>query len=160
MRTIAAIRYKPPVANREPGAGEPSDAAGDLRLHLDICTQLLRLSERESAVLSGSEAVDLKPFESLRKNLLPKLEQSLIRLRQHRQRWQQLSADERSRNSEVGELLRQNQDMIMKVIVVDRENERSLLRRGMVPSQHLPPAQRQQTHFVSELYRRQGGRFA
>ena len=91
-----------------------------MRGHLDICTQLLRLSEREGAALASSEPVDLKPFENLRKNLLPKLEQSLIRLRQHRQRWQQLSPAERAQQPEVGELLRQNQDMIMKVIVVDR----------------------------------------
>jgi hypothetical protein len=160
MRNIAAIRYKPPSANREPEGGTMLDVAGDLRQHLDICGQLLRLSERENAILAGAEAVDLKPFENLRNNLLPKLEQSLARLKQHRQRWQQLSPAERSQQPEVGVLLRQNQDMIMKIIVVDRENERGLLRRGMVPSQHLPPAQRQQANFVSELYRRQGGRFA
>lgn len=161
MRTIAAIRYKPPAVNRESEQGAPgADAAGDLRQHLDICTQLLRLSERENAILTGAGEADLKPFENLRKNLLPKLEQSLMRLKQHRQRWQQLTPAERAQQTEVGELLRQNQDMIMKVIVVDRENERSLLRRGMVPAQHLPPAQRQQSNFVSELYRRQSGRFA
>ena len=46
----------------------------------------------------------------------------------------------------------------MKIIMLDRENEQSLLRKGMIPVQQLPAAQRQQAHFVTELYRRQGAK--
>ena len=64
--------------------------------------------------------------------------------------------EERARHPGIGMLLRQNQDLIMKVIVLDRENEQCLLRRGLVPARELPPANRQRPHFVADLYRRQG----
>jgi hypothetical protein len=64
--------------------------------------------------------------------------------------------DERARHPEIGMLLRQNQDLTMKIIVLDRENEQSLLRRGLVPPRELPSVNRQRPHFVAELYRRQG----
>ena len=53
-------------------------------------------------------------------------------------------------------LLRQNQDLTMKIILLDRENEQSLLRRGLVPPRELPSVNRQRPHFVADLYRRQG----
>ena len=52
-------------------------------------------------------------------------------------------------------LLRQNQDLTMKIILIDRENEQSLLRRGLVPPRELPSVNRQRPHFVADLYRRQ-----
>jgi hypothetical protein len=70
--------------------------------------------------------------------------------------WQKFSPDERARHPEIGMLLRQNQDLTMKIIVLDRENEQSLLRRGLVPARELPSVNRQRPHFVAELYRRQG----
>ncbi len=42
----------------------------------------------------------------------------------------------------------------MKIIVLDRENEQALLRRGMLPSRSLPPVQRQRPHYVADLYRK------
>jgi hypothetical protein len=46
----------------------------------------------------------------------------------------------------------------MKIIVLDRENEQTLLRLGLLPAQQLPPVERQRGHFVADLYRRQGGK--
>jgi hypothetical protein len=43
----------------------------------------------------------------------------------------------------------------MKIILLDRENEQSLLRRGMVPARELPSVNRQRPHFVADMYRRQ-----
>jgi hypothetical protein len=43
----------------------------------------------------------------------------------------------------------------MKFILLDRENEQGLLRRGLVPPRQLPSVNRQRPHFVAELYRRQ-----
>ncbi len=56
---------------------------------------------------------------------------------------------------EVPRLLQQNQDLIMKIVVLDRENEQLLLRLGLMPVQSLPAAQRQKPHYVAQLYRRQ-----
>ncbi len=51
-------------------------------------------------------------------------------------------------------MLRQNQDLIMKIIVLDRENEQGLLRSGLLPDCQLPSANRQRPRFVADLYRR------
>ena len=42
-----------------------------------------------------------------------------------------------------------------KIILLDRENEQGLLRRGLVPPRELPSVNRQRPHFVADLYRRQ-----
>jgi hypothetical protein len=57
--------------------------------------------------------------------------------------------------TEVPGMLRQVQDLIMKIIVLDRENEQMLLRNGLVPARHLPSVNQQRPHFVADLYRRQ-----
>jgi len=44
----------------------------------------------------------------------------------------------------------------MKIVLLDRENEQALLRRGLVPPTQLPSVNRQRPHFVAELYRRGG----
>ncbi len=75
-------------------------------------------------------------------------------LRVHRAAWQQLRPEVRAQHQELTALLRSNQALVMKIIVLDRENEQALLRRGLVPPRHLPPAQRQRPHFVADLYRR------
>jgi DNA-directed RNA polymerase subunit H (RpoH/RPB5) len=134
----------------------PQDIIDDLKKHLALCQELLLTVEREGQTLRRSDNPSLFEFYQLRKNLLPRLNQSLDSLRRHRVSWQKFSLDERARYPEIGMLLRQNQDLTMKIIVLDRENEQSLLRRGLVPPRELPSVNRQRPHFVAELYRRQG----
>jgi hypothetical protein len=95
-------------------------------------------------------------FHQLRNSLLPRLDQSYKRLKEVRLAWQQLDPAERRRNTDVIALFRQNQDLIMKIVLLDRENEQALLRRGLVPTTQLPSVNRQRPHFVAELYRRDG----
>ena len=111
--------------------------------------------EREGQALRRPDNPSLFEFHQLRKKLLPLLNQSLDALRRHRVNWQKFSPEERSRHPEIGVLLRQNQDLTMKLIILDRENEQSLLRRGLVPARDLPSVNRQGPHFVAELFRRQ-----
>ena len=129
--------------------------AADLRGHLALCQEILAVVEQENHALHHPEAgLSFEAYQA-KKNLLPRLNQSLNQIRQHRSTWQRLEAAMRARFPEVPALLRQNQDLIMKIIVLDRENEQALLRRGLVPPRHLPPASRQRPHFVADLYRRQ-----
>jgi flagellar biosynthesis/type III secretory pathway chaperone len=134
----------------------PQDIIEDLKKHFTLCEELLQTIEREGQTLRRSDKPSLFEFCQLRKNLLPRLNRSLDTLRSHRVRWQKFSLDERARHPEIGMLLRQNQDLTMKIILLDRENEQSLLRRGLVPARELPSVNRQRPHFVAELYRRQG----
>ena len=130
----------------------------DLRGHLALCEEVLGLAERESASLRAGDEARRFEFYSARQALLPRLNESVSRIKQQRLEWQRRSAAERSRQPEVVALLRQNQDLIMKILVLDRENEQQLLRRGLVPPRHLPAAERQRPHFVADLYKRQGNR--
>jgi hypothetical protein len=137
-----------------------SEAAGiafELRAHVAVCEELLRLVQRESQALSSPEDFANADFYQHRKALFPRLEQSTAQLKKIRLIWQNLPAAERSQNIEVPKLLRNGQDLTMKILMIDRENEQMLLRRGLVPTKSLPPAQRQRPHYVAELYRRSSG---
>ena len=132
----------------------PEAIAGDLKQHHSLCQELLIVVEREGQALRRPETPSLFELYQLKKNLLPRLNQSLDTLRKHRINWQKFSLDERARHPEIGMLLRQNQDLTMKIILLDRENEQCLLRRGLVPARELPSPNRQRPHFVADLYRR------
>jgi flagellar biosynthesis/type III secretory pathway chaperone len=134
----------------------PSELLEILNEHLALCQELLLVVEREGQALRRSEPPSLFQFYQQKKNLLPRLKQSLDDLRKHRANWQKLSLVERAGQPEVGPLLRRNQDLTMKIIVLDRENEQGLLRRGLVPPRELPSVNRQRPHFVTDLYRRGG----
>jgi flagellar biosynthesis/type III secretory pathway chaperone len=127
-----------------------------LTTHLGVCQELLQAAEQEGQALRRAGKPSLREFFERKKNLLPRFNQSLDGLRKHRVNWQRLSLEERARWPEVGRLLRKNQDLTMKIIVLDRENEQALLRRGLVPPRALPSVNRQRPHFVADLYRRQG----
>lgn len=124
--------------------------------HMAVCQELLLLAEREAQTLRRADNPSQFQLYQIRKSLLPRLNQSLDGLRQHRVQWQKLSLDERARHPEIAPLLRKCQDLTMKIIVLDRENEQALLRRGLVPARELPSVNRQRPHFVADLYRRQG----
>jgi hypothetical protein len=133
------------------------DIAPDLQNHLLVCREILAVIERERRALGEPESAAAFELYQARQQLLPRLDESLARLRSHRLAWQRMTDAERAAHPEVPALLRENQDLIMKLIVLDRENEQALLRRGLVPPKHLPPAQRQRPHFVAALYQRAAG---
>jgi len=41
-----------------------------------------------------------------------------------------------------------------QVLLLDRENQQALLRRGLLPARHLPAAAVQRPHCVADAYRR------
>jgi hypothetical protein len=131
--------------------------ASDLRSHVTVCEELLRLVQRESQALNSPDDFSSSDFYQHRKALLPRLEQSAAQLKKIRLIWQNLPPADRTQNPEVPKLLRTGQDLTMKILMIDRENEQMLLRRGLVPAKSLPPAQRQRPHYVAELYRRSSG---
>jgi hypothetical protein len=154
---IRAPRDQQPAGRRDGAALiAPEEIAADLRQHFALCQDLLAIVEREGQTLRRPDQPSLFEFYQLKKTLLPRLNQSLDALRKHRVNWQRFPMDERARHPEIGMLLRQNQDLTMKIILLDRENEQCLLRRGLVPPRELPAANRQRPHYVADLYRRRG----
>lgn len=129
-----------------------------LRENLEIYESLLGIVQAENEELRVGSGPPLQSRFENKKNLLPRLVASLDPLTQSRARWQSTAPAQRSRHPEIGALVRQSQDILMKIIVLDRENEQALLRKGLLPNRELPSVNRQRPHFVADMYRRQGCR--
>jgi hypothetical protein len=131
-----------------------AEFAGHLRSYLTLCDEVLAFTGRESQALAAPS--DYQPFEFFqgRKALLLRLDESLNLIRTWRQAWQQLDPRERAGYSEVKSLLQAVQDSLVKILQLDRENQQALLRRGLLPAQHLSSFTSPQPHYAAQLYRR------
>lgn len=135
-----------------------SALAHDLHQHIDLCQEILTTVQAEARELADpATASPAAAASQTRRRLLPRLKESIDRLRRHRVGRDRLSPAERSHPPAIARLLQQTQDLTLRAIVLDRENEQTLLRRGLLPPGQLPAAHRQRPHFVAELYRRHGG---
>lgn len=132
----------------------------DLHAYRALGRDLLTLAERESQSLQHAPGPGLSQIYESRKLLLPRLNESLEKIRAHRSRWQTLTSSERQQQPELNALIRQVQDLIMRVILLDRQNEQCLLRRGLVPAREMAnvSANQQRPNFVASLYQRQSVR--
>lgn len=139
--------------NLTPAAFVP-ELMRDLRSFVVVCEDLLALSSREHQALTSLAEYQSFDFFRGRKDLLTRLDQSLINIRQRRQTWQQCNPAERARHSEVKALFQMLQDLIIRILQLDRENQQSLLRRGLLPAREVPSFAGQQPHYVAGLYRR------
>src|SRR5258708_11339045 len=74
-RKDGAVRFRSP--NAMSTSFEP-DLARDLRAHLALCEQVMTLTVRENQALAGQSAYQPFEFYQQRKNLLPRLEESLM----------------------------------------------------------------------------------
>jgi hypothetical protein len=130
------------------------ELASQLRNHLALCQDVLLFAGREHQALA--EPGEYQPFEfhQGRKALLLRLDKALNLLRTCRLAWQRLEATERARHSEVKHLLQAVQDSLVKILVIDRENQQALLRRGLVPAGHVPSFASPPPHYAAQLYRR------
>jgi hypothetical protein len=126
----------------------------DLRTHQTICREMLTIAERESQALRQPQPAALEELYQMKRVLQPRLSESLQAVRGHRLYWQNLTAAERSTQPEIQFLVRQVQDLVLRVILLDRENEQAFLRRGLIPPREITSAPAR-PHFVAELYRRQ-----
>jgi hypothetical protein len=131
-----------------------SEMISDLRTYQCICDEALALTTRENqALASGGE---YQPFEffQLRRSLLPRLESALVQLRKWREIWLRVPPAERAGCSEVKVLFQSVQGLLMKLLLLDRENQQALLRRGLVPPRHHATAAVQQPNYVANVYKR------
>lgn len=77
---------------------DPVEMARDLRAHLALCEELLLMVERENQSLrTASDSSRAFEFFHYRKQLLPRLDESLGRLKRHRMNWQRLPRPPASR---------------------------------------------------------------
>lgn len=128
--------------------------AGALREHLGVCADLLLLAQEESEALRQSGPFPAARIQAERKDLLVRLESSSRSIASQRNRWGQLNAPGGDTPPEFKDLVRTTLDTIMRVLVIGRENEENLLRRGLVPARSLPRAEQSQPNFVALTYQR------
>ena len=131
-----------------------TELVGQLRAFHAVSDEALSLGRSESQALAGADEYEPFEFYQRRKALLLKLEQSLNLLRIGRRAWQRLEPAERARYSEVKELLEGLQNSLVKVLLLDSENQQALLRRGLIPARHVPALAGSQPHYAAQLYRR------
>ena len=132
--------------------------AADLRAFLALCEEALALATCENQSLTAGSDYQPSAFLPRRKCLLANLEEAAVNLKRIRLIWQQADAAERERCGEVKSLFPVLQGTLMKVLLLDRENQQAMLRRGLVPPQHVPAAAAQRPHFVTGLYQRHSAR--
>ena len=125
--------------------------AASLQRQQAVCWDIMKLVQDENSALAAGAARDHDQLSAARKNLLTRLNDSLNSIRTQRALWQRTQSHGPAPASQAHALLKSNLDLIMKIIVLDRENEQLLVRRGLMPPGRLPA---QQPHFVTELYRR------
>jgi hypothetical protein len=138
--------------NLPPAPLDPSFQTNELQAHLTLCEEVLRLVTCEGEALREAGPFDSQDFARQRNALLPRLIQSNASLQRVREAWQRLDPSTRARHTEVDVLLRRNQDLIMKIIVIDRENEQLLLRRGLLPPNRLPSSVGRRPRLAVEHY--------
>ncbi len=132
-----------------------ADFTPQLQEHLDLYNRILVVVDQENQTLRNPEPGSMEGHRQARIDLLPLLIRSLDELKALRQAWQTVPPTERARFQQVGSLLRQSQDVVMKVILLDRENEQCLLRRGMVPAREISLIPTAPPQLVARRYCRQ-----
>ncbi len=137
-----------------PGPDMVASIASALQGHLEVCNDLLALAQKESDALSRPEPFPATALQADRKALLSRLESALTLLVRQRTLWQQSSIEGIARNPQLARLVQPALDTIMRVLVLDRENEQQFLRRGMLPARSLPPAEHARPNYVARLYLR------
>jgi hypothetical protein len=131
-----------------------TDFKAELGLHLELCREFLALFTAENQGLRRPQPVSINDYNDQRKRLLPRLESGLITLRSFRRWWERMPADQRESCGEIHHLFRDLQNLLPRLLLLDRENQQEMLRRGLIPAAQVPPAASQRPHFVANLYRR------
>ena len=120
---------------------DTSQILQDIEAHNDICCQLLVVIQQENQWLSQDHTTDVpSPDQAVKRTLLEQLSQQVSLIQGHRVA---LKDHERVHPEdpipkEVYAAIGRGTDLIMKMVALDRENEKLLLKKGMVPSNQIP----------------------
>ncbi|MGO8766841.1 MAG: hypothetical protein ACLQSR_17120 [Limisphaerales bacterium] len=132
----------------------PADMLRDLRAFETFGREILALAIREHQALDSAEAYEPFEFYQSRKVLLDRLNRLIIKVKQWRGYWQKISPVERLRYPDIKLAMQMVQDLIVKILQLDRENQQALLRRGLVPVRHVSSCAVPPNNYVANLYRR------
>ena len=140
--------------NDHPSAGFVPDLLRDLRALAAVGEAALALAAREHQALAGAGNYEPFEFYRFRKDLLFRLEPLMMGIKHGRKLWQQISPLERARCSDVNGAIQMLQNLLGKILQLDRENQQALLRRGLVPARHVTACAAPPSNYVISLYQR------
>ena len=126
----------------------------DLQEFASICENALSLAKNEHQILAGQSNYQHLEFYEKRKTLLADIEEMLPKFRRHRTAWEQVSQSQRDHFTDLKRQFHNIQGLLTRVMLLDRENQQTMLKRGLVPAKHLPAAATQRPHYVADLYKR------
>ncbi|MBN2068970.1 MAG: hypothetical protein JW739_04970 [Opitutales bacterium] len=95
-----------------------------IRRHLDLCDQVYTVLNEENRILRGTGQVPEAAFLERKRALLPQLTESVDELKQ-------LRASEPHLGPILKDLVESAQKKLMKIFLLDRENEQLLLKASM-----------------------------
>jgi len=131
-----------------------ADLAHELQEYLALCREFLTVFTEENQALRRPQPWSPQDSSEQRKLLLPRLESGLIKLRSFRQWWERMPTEQRESCGEIKNLFRDIQNLLPRLLLLDRENQQEMLRRVVLPPPHLSPVASQRPNFVANLYRR------
>ena len=126
----------------------------ELNEHLTLCGEAYDLVQEENRILNSPTPRDAYAHADRRKELLERVTGSMVRVKAHKALWGQLSPAERAKSMDVSNLIKQNMDLIMKTVMLDRENEKLILQHGMAPPDQLPSSRQNNPTAVAGMYQR------
>ncbi|HEV2452983.1 MAG TPA: hypothetical protein VGY98_01895 [Verrucomicrobiae bacterium] len=128
--------------------------SADLRVFTGICEEIFSLARSEHQALAGPGGYEQRAFDRRRSELLPDIESLVRNFRSHRAAWCQIPQAQRERFEELKQLFQKIQNLLMRVLVLDRENQQAMLKRGLVPAQHIPAVAAKQPNYIANVYRK------
>ena len=137
-----------------PGTPSSPNSPANCKATSTLCREFLALFTEENQSLRQPQPWRPASSTTQRKRLLPRLELGLMKLRSFRQWWERMPASQREACGEIKNLFRDIQNLLPRLLLLDRENQQEMLRRGLIPATQLPPAASQRPNFVANLYRR------
>jgi hypothetical protein len=121
---------------------DTSQIIQDIEVHNDLCHRLLDVIQQENQWLSQDHpsGAPAPPDQAAKRSLLDQLSQQVSLIQGHRVALK----DHEQTNPEnpipeaIHAAIGRGTDLIMKMVALDRENEKLLLKKGMVPSNQIP----------------------
>ena len=126
----------------------------ELNDHLLVVEEAYELVQEENRVLNSPSPRDAYANADRRKELLDRVTGTMVRVKAHKALWGQLSPVRPPKDLEVSSLIKKNMDLIMKTVMLDRENEKLMLQHGMAPPDRLPSSQQNNPSAVAGMYKR------
>lgn len=133
---------------------EKREIVAALEVHNQLCGQLLELVEDENQLLvagNKSALVDKDSTEAKRA-LMKRLDESRDLVRQHRESLERQGGTGNGLDAEIDRVVEEGKLLIMKAVALDRENEKLLLKHGLMGPGALPSTGSNRPDLVAKTY--------